>query len=120
MHSLRTKKIHEKYKRVLTKRSPLDACVLCKKIALKEFKYWKIVHNRFSWDRIAKIHHMIIPKRHIVYEQLNTKEKKEFESIKSKYIDKKYELIAEMTAKEKSIPEHFHVHLIIMKKLGKK
>ncbi|MEK7081170.1 MAG: hypothetical protein AAB902_02170 [Patescibacteria group bacterium] len=112
----RTKKTEQKYKKFIAEGFLADECNLCNKTKLiKEFKHWKIVNNEFPWDRIAKINHMIIPKRHIIYEELNKTEKKEFESIKSAYIEKEYELIAEVTERKKSIPDHFHIHLIILK-----
>jgi len=113
----RTKKTEEKYKKFMAKGFLAKGCNLCRKVkSIKEFRYWRIVDNEFPWDRIAKINHMIIPKRHIIYEELNKAEKKEFESIKSAYIEEKYELIAEVANKKKSIPDHFHIHLIILKK----
>jgi hypothetical protein len=116
MGTLRTEETRQKYKKFKANGFLDDGCNLCKEETLtKSFKYWRIVDARFPWDRIAKIHHMIIPKRHIVYEELNKSEKKEFEIIKIGYIEKKYELIAEATNKKKSIPEHLHIHLIILK-----
>ena len=91
-------------------------CNMCEKaLIIKDFKYWKITENLFPWDRIAKIQHMIIPKRHVIYEELNQEEKKEFDEIKLGYVEQEYDIIAEATNKKKSIPEHFHVHLLIIK-----
>lgn len=116
MGVLRTEKTHKKYLKLIANGLLANGCRLCKISSIKEFKHWRIVSNKFPWNRIAKIQHMIIPKRHIIYEKLNNIEKKEFEIIKKTYIEKKYELIAEATNKKKSIPEHFHIHLIILKK----
>jgi hypothetical protein len=117
MGELRTKKANRKY-RELIKKGFLNkiGCNLCKEeTTIKEFKNWRIIYAKFPWDRIAKVHHMIIPKRHTIEKKLNTKEKKEFDSIKSGYINKKYEVIAEGTHKKKIIPSHLHIHLIIIK-----
>lgn len=58
---------------------------------------------------------MIIPKRHVIYYELNRAEKKEFDKIKENYIERKYNLIAEATINKKTIPLHFHIHLILEK-----
>jgi diadenosine tetraphosphate (Ap4A) HIT family hydrolase len=99
----------------------LHGCRLCQMKAIKEYKHWKILENEYPWDLIAKINHMIVPKRHVKYERLNQAEKKEFDLIKKNYLEKKYTLLIEVADKDKSIPSHFHIHLIIIKdKLRKK
>jgi hypothetical protein len=116
MGSLRTKEMEQKY-REYKKDGHMDRiCNLCEKAPLvKEFRYWKIVENIFPWDNIAKLQHMLVPKRHIKYDKLNDEEKKEFDELKISYVEQEYEIIAEVTNKKKSIPEHLHIHLIIMK-----
>lgn len=115
--TLRTKETYEKYTKLIAEGFLANGCNLCKKTkTLKEFEHWRIVDNLFPWDNIAEKHDMIIPKRHIVFEELNDLEKKEYEKIKIEYIEKEYELIAEATNKKKTIPEHMHIHLIILKK----
>lgn len=116
MGGLRSDEMEQKYREYIKDGHMEIVCNLCDKAtSVKEFKYWKIVENIFPWDRIAKIQHMIIPKRHIMYQELNDEEKKEFDKIKLGYIEENYELIAEATHKKKSIPKHFHVHLIVTK-----
>lgn len=115
---MRTKKMHEKYKRYQRTHFKDGACTLCDKKkakSLKEFKNWRIVENIFPWDRIAKLQHMILPKRHVVSPKLNKSERDELEKIKMNYINKRYVIIAEATNRAKSIPEHFHLHLIVTK-----
>lgn len=117
--ALRTTKTLNSYLKFIKNGFLAEECNLCNKKkagSIKKFKYWRIVDNLFPWDRIAKIHHMIIPKRHIVYTELTQAEKKEFDAIKIKYIEKNYDLIAEATQKKKTIPEHLHIHLIILRK----
>jgi len=57
-----------------------------------------------------------MPKRHVVYGKLNTLEKKEFDKIKMGFVEKNYTHIIETTNKRKSIPSHFHIHLLVLKK----
>lgn len=90
-------------------------CVLCKRKPLKTFRHWKIVSNLFPYDRIARRHHMILPKRHVAEEKLSAAELKELQRIKETYLHKKYDFILEATYRMKSIPAHFHLHLILVK-----
>ncbi len=91
-------------------------CSLCTKDkSIKKFKHWRIVENRFPYDLIAKTHHIIISSRHVVYDKLNKAEKKELDLIKSTYIQIKYQMFMEATKKRQSVPEHFHIHLIVFK-----
>jgi hypothetical protein len=116
MNDLRTKKSHNRYVKLISKGILADGCNLCKdKESVKKFKHWRIITALYPWDLITKTHHMIIPKRHITYKKLNAAEKKEFDLIKSGYIEKTYDLIAEAPDKKKSIPGHLHVHLLMLK-----
>src|SRR6185369_7348001 len=92
-----------------------NGCRLCERKPLKTFKYWRIIGNKFPFDRIAKVHHMIVPKRHVAEPQLRQAEVSEFRRIKEDYLNKKYEFLIEATHLKKSIPEHFHIHLVIVK-----
>ncbi len=116
MRDLRTPKTHNKYVSRIKRGFLSVCCNLCKdKKTIKKWKYWRVLGNPFPWDRIAKVHHMIIPIRHSHEQELTAAEKKEFASIKKKYLVEKYEFIVEASDKLKSIPGHFHLHLIILK-----
>lgn len=118
MKGLRTKKMYERYKRYRAAKFAPGECVLCgeaKTRTIKNFKYWRIVKTIFPWDRIVKLHHMIIPERHAVYPELTAAEKNELEKIKANYINKNYGVMAEATHRKKSIPDHYHLHLIVLK-----
>ena len=114
MGMLRTRKAQNKYLKLIKQGYLSKGCGLCKDHAIKNFKYWKIVDNRFPYNRIAKVSHMIVPKRHTTENKLNTLEKKEFKSIKRDYLGKKYEYLFENIS-SKSIPKHHHLHLIIVR-----
>lgn len=115
MGEFRTKKTHDEYIKYIAEGNLENGCNLCKALPIKEFEYWKIMDNLFPWDLVAKTNHIILPKRHAVYEKLTEEERKEFDLIKSEYIEKGYEFIVESTIKRKSIPTHFHKHLLILK-----
>lgn len=123
MVDLRTKRTAKKYsdfKKLINDNDGhlIGVCKLCDRNetkSLEDFSYWRIVNNRFPWDKISKTHHMVLPKRHVTEEKLNNKEKEELLKIKASYIGSRYEFIAEATQKTKSVPAHFHLHLIIAK-----
>lgn len=115
MASLRTKDIEESYQKYIAEGGLEKGCILCGKKSLKDFNYWFISENDFPYGRIASVHHMIIPKRHAVENKLSEKEKGEFKKIKEGYIKQNYEFIMEATDKVKTIPSHFHLHLLVVK-----
>ncbi len=93
----------------------LKVCPLCHAEALKTFRFWKIVNNNFPYDAIAKIHHMIVPLRHTKERGLNAEELDELLQIKEEVLNSEYDYLIEAALKNRSIPEHFHLHLVISK-----
>jgi hypothetical protein len=90
-------------------------CKLCTAPHLKTFDHWTIIENRFPYDRIASRHEMIISKRCIKEQEITEEEWAEFRKIKEEYIHKNYDFIMEATYVKKTIPGHFHLHLIVVK-----
>lgn len=115
MAHLRTKETAQKYEEYIKKGLLDQGCNLCLAPSIKEFRYWRIINNTFPYDRIAEIHHMIIPKRCIVESELSEDEVQELRKLKTKQINNDYEFIMEATKKKKSIPGHLHFHLIVVK-----
>jgi len=58
---------------------------------------------------------MLIPNRHVSEGNLTKEESQELQDIKGSYINTEYDWIIEPTHKNKSIPGHFHLHLIVGK-----
>lgn len=115
MSTPRLKKSEEKYQKYL-KNNKNTKCPLCYRVRLKTFKYWKLIKNNFPYDKIAKKHHMIVPIRHTTEDGLTPKEILEYKKIKKNFINKSdYTTIMEATHKTKSLPNHFHLHLIVIK-----
>lgn len=111
--SLRLPEVEEAY-RARRKSLPVDAgCPLCSdEPAIHTFTHWRIVINAFPYGKIAEVHHMLIPIRHIDERGLTQEEKEELIEIKHTYIADTYQYVIKATKKFKSIPDHFHVHLI--------
>ena len=115
MGTLRTKKSHQKYLKLIAKGILNNGCNLCKAPSIKEFKHWRIIDNKYPYDLVAKTSHMIIPKRHASETKLTIGEFKELQKIRLTYIEQNYEFLFLQTKKESSIPEHLHIHLLILK-----
>jgi len=113
MPSLRSLTSKQKYAAYVRDLSADSTCSLCEKDSLKDFLYWKVVENSFPYDLIAKAHHMLIPIRHIHEAHLNNKELAELRSLKLGVLRAEYDYILENTFKNKSIPGHFHLHLLV-------
>ncbi len=115
-HPLRTKETQEKYEERKKSHSFINECALCEKVEIIEkFKHWLLVPNAFPYDLVAETHHMLIPKRHTTYEKLTKEEREELELLKATHLEENYETIAENTNRRKTIPQHFHLHLIVFK-----
>jgi hypothetical protein len=115
MSSLRTSEGSKKYQEYLQNETSENICPLCDKESLKDFPFWKLVENSFPYDQIAKIHHMLVSARHVSEEELTGEELEELSMIKKTFINSEYDWIIEPTYKNKSIPGHFHLHLIVGK-----
>jgi hypothetical protein len=90
-----------------------SACPLCEKPALKSFTHWKILSNDFPYDRIAKVHHLIVPIAHAVENDVASAAWEELRRIKAEEFGG-YDYILEPTGTQRSIPGHFHLHLVAL------
>jgi len=115
MGILRKRKSHEKYLKLIAKGHLSKGCNLCKdKNTIKKWKHWKIIYALFPYDKIATTHHLLLPIRHTTENKLSNAEKSELLYIKH-HLGKKYEYILEAVDSIKSIPGHFHLHLLKIK-----
>ena len=96
------------------KAGTLPKCFFCSAKSLKEYKYWKVVENEFPYDEIASESHIISPRRHVTETGLTKKEIEEYKKIKME-LNEKYDITVENSPKLKSIPMHYHLHLLILK-----
>jgi hypothetical protein len=114
MSTFRTKKTYDAYEAHKNAGMLEQSCPLCKENSIQEFVYWRVIPNNFPYDRIAKKHDMLVPKRHVKETDLTQEEKEELLRIKQDSLHE-YFYIVEAHQKQKSIPEHFHLHLLIPK-----
>lgn len=114
MLSLRTTKQEKIYQDFL--KSNKNRCPFClKDLLIKEYKYLVLVENKFSYDKIASVHHLLAPKEHLKeYKNLSYYHIDELENILKK-IENNYSTIALNVKKKRTIKDHFHLHLIKIK-----
>jgi diadenosine tetraphosphate (Ap4A) HIT family hydrolase len=115
MGTLRAPETWQKYQDAIANGTLEKGCVLCDKTPVVEFKFWKIIMNDFPYDRIAEVHHMLVPIRHVTEEGLSKEEHQELLRLKKSELNREYQYLLEATPSTKSIPGHFHIHLIVKK-----
>ena len=115
MTTFRTPATEKKYTDLIAQGILENGCRLCQIETIQAFTYWRIILNEFPYDRVASTHDMIVPLRHISELGLTEEERKELIDIKHSYINERYRYTMEAAHKNKSIPEHFHLHLITLK-----
>lgn len=111
-NTLRSESMKKRYMHFLETNTKGN-CIYCdKELLVKEFKYWMILENRFPYDGIAEISHMLAPKRHVPTEgDLDEKELIELADIKKNELHN-YDVIIESTPRATTRPDHYHVHLL--------
>lgn len=114
LDSFRSNEMIEKYTAYKATGKMDHVCHLCVEKPLRSYKFWKIVPNNFPYDLIAKRHEMIVPIRHADESGLTNEEWSELHEIRYGNLQE-YDLILEVTRSQKSIPTHFHQHLIDLK-----
>jgi len=114
----RSKKVSDSY--ALHRASGImdDGCVLCKAQTLADFSFWKVIPNNYPYDLIAETHNMLVPKRHITDSELSVEEIEELKNIKNSKELQHYQYFIEANNNFKSIPQHYHLHLIVGKNLN--
>lgn len=107
-----SQKLYDAYRFKLT---DADPCALCEGKALQQFTYWKIMPNAFPYDRIADKHDMLVSLRHAAEAEITPEEWAEYHKLKRAVLNDEYDYLIEATHKAKSIPGHFHIHLLTAK-----
>jgi len=108
----RTKETHERYQTDRQKDVVSDTCPLCAEESIMEFTHWRVIPNKYPYDEIALQHTMIIPKLHVNEHELEENALIELCELKEGFLNDEYLYIMEALPGTKSIPGHFHLHLI--------
>lgn len=87
---------------------------LAEEIVVREFAHWLIIENRFPYDHMTSINHMLIPKRPFTsFHQATKKEKSEHEQILKQLSDEMYyDAVVENFPRSKSVTRYAHAHLV--------
>lgn len=115
MATFRSPEQDKKYTQYRNDTQGNSQCALCEKTPLKTFTYWKVIENSFPYDLIAQTHHMLVPIRHTIEKNLTQQERQELSVLKETFLNDNYDCMLEPTQKLKTIPTHFHIHLIVAK-----
>ena len=85
---------------------------------VKEFEHWVIIPNKYPYDAIATVNHMITPKREVLFDWrlLTQEEEKELNILKETYLNENYDVVWENLPKGQTIPTQFHLHLLVLKR----
>ena len=116
-HTLRSKATEDRYEKYKESKPNDGKCVLCEAEVVKNFKFWKIIHNDFPYDLIASTHDMILPIRHVKETELTEEERLELLEIKADYLNI-YDAILESTPRMKTVPTHHHLHVFVTKDIA--
>jgi len=116
--TLRTKKTEAIYQKHLKTVDP-SICPFCEKDreVIREYEYWYLSPNRFQYDLVYKISHLLVCKRHVERKsELFVAELEEFNKIKEDLLSSgEYNQYIENSRPTRSIPMHLHAHLCSFK-----
>lgn len=116
--SWRSQEMHDRY--TSERQSDLqhdNCCPLCEAPTIQEFEYWRIIPNKYPYDAVALKHEQIVPKRHTAGDDLTEEEQAELVTLKKGALNESYTFMIEALPKTKSIPGHFHLHLMVPKQV---
>lgn len=88
------------------------------KDALKVFDYWMIIPNDFPYDAVAEQHDMLFTRRPVVFDWdlLTPQELHELQDLKKSYIADTYDVLYENLPRGRTVPGHFHLHLLKLRR----
>ena len=99
-----------------TTEKPVSGCRLCDdEDIIAEYQHWRLLPNRFPYDRYFATCHLLIPKRHVREPELSDAEREELFALKTSELTDQYDLVFENLPKQQSIPHHYHLHLTVIK-----
>lgn len=112
---MRTKEAQAAYDAYRTEGGLDNGCRLCEAPSKKEFEHWRIIENKFPYDLVASVHDMAVPKVHGSEREISAEAWREFQDLKVRHFEGDYDFYVEAAPKRKTIPAHYHMHLIVVK-----
>lgn len=114
---LRTEETARRYEEAQVEKRAGGGCRLCADTeSIAEYQYWRLMPNRFPYDRFFAKSDMLVLKRHSDERGLTEAEKAELFTLKNEVLADQYDHLFENLPKQKSIPHHFHLHLVTPKR----
>lgn len=115
--TLRTKDLQKSYDEHLKLHTGI--CIFCAKdLLIKEYKFWVLLQNKFPYNKWGNEHWLLAPKRH-VEEEIYLLEDERIELYKI-LASLNYNMQILNKKEDRSVPHHFHYHLLTLKKYAEK
>jgi diadenosine tetraphosphate (Ap4A) HIT family hydrolase len=81
--------------------------------SLSDFKYWRIIDNKYPYTVAYKTCHMLLPKRLVATEdELTYAEIRELWRLKEDVFAGLYDQLVENMPRSRSVLDHYHIHLV--------
>ena len=111
----KTAKAYAEFKKQrLAEMGSYDHLNLKDETVVKEYTHWLIILNRFPYDAMTSVNHMLVPKRAFEdYYKADNDERQEYHKIiKELAAEDYYDAMVENFPRSRSISRHNHVHLV--------
>lgn len=118
MHNPRSETVsheYEKFKaRKLSEGADLHTFTLADETIVREFNYWLIIENRFPYDNMTSLNHLLIPRRPFAdFTEATEEELAEHRSIRNQLATEGlYDAVVENFPHAKSVTRYAHLHLV--------
>lgn len=113
---MRTEETAQAYERAQEQKKSDGACRLCEDTdSIKEYQHWRLMPNKYPYDRYFTKSDMLVLKRHDDERGLTDDEREEYFKLKSDVLIDVYDAVLDNLPKQKSIPHHCHFHMVSFK-----
>lgn len=114
---LRTEETARRYEEACAQQKADGGCRLCNDPeSIEEYAHWRLMPNKFPYDRLFAKSDMLVIRRHADEYGLTDEERAELLSLKAGVLADRYDSLLDHLPRQKSIPHHYHVHLISFKR----
>lgn len=88
--------------------------ILSEETVLRTFTHWLIIENRFPYDAMTSINHMLVPKREFedYYEATEAERNEYHEIIRTLGAEDYYDALVENLPRSRSLTRYNHIHLV--------